>query len=302
MDVILSITMKKRAIFLTILCVMMVISNKQQVYAACDNVSQYGSITVKIPTLPTSGTYNVWTRMQIPDAEHSQYRLEINGKRCYEVGGSSITPSQWTWVSFQDGDLSSKVRYDFDKSVTNTAALIGTNPGVKIDRLLLIKTDCVPAGDGSNCQSDTLSTSAIDIAGATKVPPPSDGPVSGIIIPTQTISRAPATISKVIYAVDGKQIPTAQSFGIDTTLLINGSHHVAMQITMLNGSVTNEATTLTIENPQTALAPLKRWARLNQQTAVLISSVIGGILVLMSVLLILRHIRLQKRLLSFRGF
>ena len=281
---------------------MMIFSSRQRAVAACDNVTQYGAITVKIPLLPSKGTYNIWTRMQVPDQNHSQYRLEINGKNCFEVGGSSITPNTWTWVSFQDGDLSSRVRFNFNTLSSNTAKLIGSYKGVKIDRLLLIKTDCVPVADGSNCQSDIVSTSAIDIAGAAQIPPPSAGPVSGIIIPSQTISRFPEAIAKVIYAVDGKQIPAAHDFGIDTTLIGNGSHQIAMQITATNGTATNEATTLTVENPENALSPLRRWMRLNQGTAVALSSIAGGVLLLVSVLLISRHIRLQKRLLSFRGF
>ena len=294
--------MKKRSVLLSVLCLMMIISSRGRATAECNNVSQYGSITLKIPSLPTKGVYNIWTRMQVPDQTHSQYQLEINNDQCFEVGGSSIMPNVWTWVSFKDGDLSSKIRVDFNTVSLNTAKLIGINPGVKIDRLILIKTDCIPVADGSNCQSDAVSTSAVDIAGANQVPPPSTGPVSGIIIPTQTISRSPEAIAKVLYVVDSKQIPTTNGFGIDTTLLSNGSHQVAMQITNDYGIVTNESTTILVENPVNALSPLKRWIRLNQSTAVKLSSISGGIIVLLAIFLVVRHMRLQKRLLSFRGF
>jgi hypothetical protein len=269
--------MKKRAFFLGLLSLIMIASSRGRAVAACDNVAHYGAITVKIPNLPTKGTYNVWTRMQVPDMSHSQYRLEVNGLTCYEVGGSSITPGQWTWVSFQDGD-------------------------VKIDRLLLIKSDCVPIADGSNCQSDNPVVSSIDIAGATVVPPPSTGPVSGLIVPSQTISLAPENIAKVVYAADGRPMPTSTGFTLDTTLLNNGSHQIAIQITKTNGTVVNEATTLVVENAQSVFSPLQRWARLNQRTTVITSSVVGGIFLLIATLLIIRHIKLQKRLLNFRGF
>ncbi|MDB5182276.1 MAG: hypothetical protein JWO47_60 [Candidatus Saccharibacteria bacterium] len=280
----------------------MVASSHSRAIAACENVSSFGAVTVRIPTLPSSGIYNLWTRMQTPDTEHNQYNLEINGGSCFAVGGSSITPGQWTWVSFQDGDLSSKVHFNFDSTDKNTARLIGTEKDVKIDRLLLVKTDCVPAGDGSNCQSDSVAASAVDISGATQIPSPSTGPVSGLIIPSPTISQNEEAVLKVVYSADGKPIPTTKSYMLDTTLLSNGSHQIAMQISRTNGTTINEATTITVQNPEGALSPLTRWARLNQGTAVTISSVIGGLLLILATLLIVRHIRLQKRLLEFKGF
>jgi len=294
--------MKKRAIFLGLLCLMMISASRDRAYAACSNVSQFGAITVKIPALPSSGTYNIWTRMQAADTTHNQYSLEINGKNCYVVGGSSITAGQWTWVSFQDGDLSSKVRYDFNSKTNNSAKLIGTESGVKIDRLLLIKTDCTPIADGSNCQSSNITISAADTAGATQIPPPSNGPVSGLIIPSPTISQNKETISKVIYAVDGKQIPTATNNQLDTTLLGNGNHEVAIQTIKTNGTIVNEATTLIVENPQNAFSPISRWVRLNHHATVVASLITGGALLAIVIFLIIRRVLLNKRLLEFKGF
>jgi hypothetical protein len=294
--------MKKRALFLGLLCLIMVASSREKAIAACENVSEYGAVTVSVPKLPSSGTYNVWTRMQVPDATHNRYSLEINSTTCFEVGGSSITPGQWTWVSFQSGDLSSKVQYDFDAGAKNTARLIGTDKGVRIDRLLFVKTDCIPVADGTNCQSDSVTANAVDIAGATQVPPPDTGPVSGLIFPSQTIAQNQRSVLKVVYSVDGKPIPTAKNYMLDTTLLSNGSHQVAMQIQKTDGQTLNEATTLSVQNPQNAFSPLIRWARLNQGTAVAMSSIVGGLLLVVATFLIVRHIRLQKRLLEFKGF
>jgi hypothetical protein len=295
--------MKKRALLLSILSLLMIVSSRGSVMAAaCNDFSKYGSVSVGLPVLPSRGSYVVWTRMQVPDATHNQYELEISGTACYQVGGSSLTPGQWTWVNFQDGDLSNKVEHDFDHTSDNTVKLIGTQAGVKIDRLLLIKGDCVPTDLGANCQTNTVAIDPNDIAGATEVPPLSAGPVSGIIIPSQSIVRAPLTIAKVVYFSESQAIPTAYNNGIDTTLLSNGKHKITMQITATNGTVTNEATTLEVRNPQNAFSPIKRWVRLNAKTAVTISSVMGGLLVLTAVFLIYRHMKLQKRLLEFKGF
>lgn len=294
--------MKKRFYLLAILSLLMITSSKQTVLAVCDNTSKLGAVSVDIPKLATVGTYNIWTRMQAPDEAHNQYRLEINGQTCYEVGGSSITPNQWTWVSFQDGNLSSKVKFDFNEKSGNTAKLIGSQAGVKVDRLLLVKTDCVPIADGSNCQSSDVSSSAVDTSGATQIPSPSSGPVGGLIMPSTTITQNITSIQNVIYSVDGKQLPNSDGFVLDTTLLSNGSHQVAIQITKTNGLVINEATTINVENPENAFTPFRRWVRLNQSSAVWISSIVGGILLITAIFLIVRQIKLQRRLLEFKGF
>ena len=294
--------MKRLVFFVSLLVLIVFAPTKQTAAAACDNISQYGTVSVNIPALVTVGTYNIWTRMQAPDSTHNQYRLEINGNSCFAVGGSSITPGQWTWVSFQDNNQGSKVRYDFDSKTQNSAKLIGIQAGVKVDRLLLIKTDCVPVADGSNCQSSSVPVEAIDTAGASQVPPPSSGPVGGLVVPSSTISQNLQSISNVVYAVDGKQLPTASGQALDTTLLSNGSHTVAMRITKTNGTVINEVTTLNVENAENAFSPLRRWIRLNQHTLRVWGLAIGSILLITTLLLFIRQMSLRKRLLEFKGF
>ncbi len=295
--------MKKRLFFLSILSLLMVVSSKQTATAsACSSTENYGVLSLSLPELPRSGTYNIWTRMQAPDATHNRYRLEVNGQECYEVGGSSITPGQWVWVSFKGGDLTQKVRHNFEEVKGNKIRLIGSDSGVKVDRLLLVKNDCIPENLGNNCQSDAVPASAVQAEGASEVPPPSSGPVSGIVIPSTSISLKPSLISKVVYFSDGKAVPTAAGNGIDTTLLSNGSHRVSMHITRTDGTVLNEATTLNVENKQGAFSPLRRYIRLHTQAFIIWSLLLGGLLFVLVILLGIRHIKLQKRLLNFHGF
>ena len=292
----------KRLAFIALLSGLMIFSHAAKVVAdAGENTANYGVVALDVPTLPTRGAYVLWTRMQVPDDQHNRYRLEVNGNTCFEVGGSSVTPGEWEWVSFYGGNLSKTVRYDFDHTTENHFRLIGIDPGVRIDRILLIKNGCVPAGLGDNCQSTTASAT-FSLSGATEVPPASNGPVGGIVIPTQTIVNNADQITKVVYYADGAPIPTAYNFGIDTTLLRNGTHRISIQITKSNGMVINEATTLMVENKQGVWSPLVRWARLNAQDAIILSSVLGVCFVAGSVLLFVRHTKLQKRLLTFRGF
>jgi len=261
-----------------------------------------GSVLIGLPALPSRGRYTVWSRVQVPDDEHTRYKLEINHDACFMVGGSSITPREWTWVSFQDGILTNYVQYDFTHVTDNIVRLIGADAGVRVDRLLLVKNDCVPEGLGSNCTTDVVPVAAMDTKGATEVPPPSPGKVSGVVVPSQTVTRKPGSVKRVVYYADGEPMPATPNFGLDTTLLTNGTHRVTMQITQSNGSVSNEITTLDVENPESAFSPLRRWVRLNTRAAVIISSVNGGALLLAALFFIVRHIRLQKRLLHFHGF
>ncbi|CAN5412084.1 hypothetical protein BH10PAT3_BH10PAT3_6020 [soil metagenome] len=295
--------MKKRAFFITILSILMLVSNHSKATAAACTISgQHGIVSLAISKLPSRGTYTIWTRMQAPDDSHNRYRLEVNGENCYEVGGSSITPNTWVWVAFQDGNLSSKVQEDFDKTDGNKVRLIGSDAGVKVDRLLLVKTDCIPEGLGSNCQSSGVPLRATEVAGANELPPISTGSVSGTIVPSATLSHDPSVISKVVYFSDGSAIPTAAGNGLDTTLLENGMHRISLQITKTDGTVINEATTLYTDNAQNAFSPLRRMYRLHARSVIAVSTIAGVGLLAVAGFLIIRHVRLQKRLLNFHGF
>jgi len=293
--------MKKLALCLLLIATLL-LPLKGKVLAACQSDdNSYGAVTLQAPTLPSAGSYTVWTRLQVPSTTSNQYRLEINNSACYEVGGKGIEVGKWSWVSFQDNEPTRKISYDFEKASGNSLKLIGTNAGVKVDRILLVKTDCIPVDLGTNCESSGVAAT-VSTAGATEVPPPTSSEVSGLIVASTTVSQNPGTISKVVYFADSNMMPTATGFALDTTLLSNGAHRITMQITKLNGTVINEATTLQVSNKQNAFSPLKRWVRLNQSTAVLLSSIIGGALVVAATLLIVRHMKLNKRLLEFRGF
>lgn len=295
--------MKKLVLFVSILGLGILFSqNASATSAACTNKNTYGSVSLTLPLLPTRGTYTVWTRMQVPDATNTSYHLEINSNSCFQVGGKVIDPGVWTWVSYQDGDTNNEISYDFDQTSENKIVLIGSRKGVKLDRLLLVKNDCVPVNLGNNCQSDATPVAVSDVSGAAMVPPPSTGMVSGTIFPSNTIARDAALITKVVYYADGKPIPATDSFKLDTTLLGNGPHSITMQIQYADSSVINQVTNIEVANKQTAFSPVRRYIRLNTRTILTLSTVIGVILLLVLLLMIVRHTRLQKRLLVFRGF
>lgn len=295
--------MKKRALLLGVVSICTLFLNHGYASAAaCTDKEAYGQVSLALPVLPSRGTYTIWTRLQAPDSTHNRYHLEINGRDCFEVGSSASVPGQWVWVSSQSNSPNDKVRYDFDHTSDNTVTLIGSDAGVRIDRLLLVKNDCVPENLGNNCHSDTVPISIQATQGATEVPPTSSGPVSGVIIPSATVSQDASMITKVTYFSDDTLVPSTKNFGLDTTLLANGSHRISIQITKTDSTITNEVTTLQVNNKQTAFSPVRRYIRLHTRAAVTISSIIGVGLLGVLGLLAVRHIRLQKRLLTFRGF
>lgn len=269
------------------------------VFAACSTSNDsYGEVTLGLPKLPTTGTFNIWTRMQVPDSTNSAYELQINDTSCVLVGGGAV--GSWQWVNSQVGTEGAKVTYDFTQTSGNTFRLVGVKPGVKIDRLLLVRNDCTPVDLGTNCSS---SNSALEVgSGATEVPPISNGPVSGSVIPTSTISTDLSNVARVTYYVGSSAIPANDDFSLDTTLLQNGEQRVTINIVKKDGSTVDEATTLVVNNPENGFSGLWRWARLNKNILFGVGVGLTAVLVAIATFLTFKKARLKKRRLEFRGF
>lgn len=136
------------------------IPQEQASAAACQApASDYGSASVTADVSST-GTYRAWSRMNAPSTTNNSYLLEIDGKECFVVGdGSAISPNGWRWVDYQQGNTSSKINISLSAG-SHTFKLIGREPDVKLDRILLVAdSTCVPEGFGANCEtvSDTAA-------------------------------------------------------------------------------------------------------------------------------------------------
>ena len=60
----------------------------------------YGTDTLSV-TVPSTGTYSIWTRMQIPDSADNGILLNIDNTSCYNVGAnSSLATGSWQWVNY----------------------------------------------------------------------------------------------------------------------------------------------------------------------------------------------------------
>lgn len=267
--------------------------------AACES-GAYGTATIAIPTLPATGTYTIWTRMQAPNAENNQYQLEINGEACFTVGGSGAPANQWIWVASQNGNASSKTEFNFTHTTGNQARLIGIAPGVKVDRILVLQSDCVPTGTGDNCRLGN----AVVIQGSSGTTAQTlQQPVSGKILPASILSDNPSSVKRVVYLVDGQKLQEAEgAVPLDTTLLSNGAHIVTARVTTTDDKTTDYATNLTVNNVETFMSPLYRWLRLNKRALAYVGGAFGILSFVLLIFWFIRAIHLERQRLKFHGF
>lgn len=120
--------------------------------AACPApVTTYGGASYSAPA-STSGTFAVWSRVMVPDTTNKTFSLSIGDALCnVTVGNGAITPGQWVWVNYRDGNVDSKISIALTAGTYNVQ-LGGTKPGVKVDKIMLVQNlSCIPVNDGSNC-------------------------------------------------------------------------------------------------------------------------------------------------------
>lgn len=120
--------------------------------AACSVPSTtYGTDTLSV-NVSTAGTYNLWVRMEAPSTASNSIMVQLDNTNCYNVGGSSSTAlNSWQWINYQNGSTSQVMQATLSAG-THSMEFIGTEPGVSVDRaLLLTDGSCVPTGVGANC-------------------------------------------------------------------------------------------------------------------------------------------------------
>ncbi len=120
--------------------------------AACSiPTTTYGTDTMTA-AVPSTTTYSVWVRMKIPAITSNTIKLQVDGSNCYDVGGNSSMPvNTWTWVNYQNAVTTQTMTASLS-SGNHSLELIGTQPGVIIDNILLLADNsCVPTGTGVNC-------------------------------------------------------------------------------------------------------------------------------------------------------
>ncbi len=268
----------------------------QRAVAACPDTSEYGSVNLSLPTLPKRGQYNIWTRLQFAKPKEGRLLVEINDDKCIEVDGMGSVSNQWTWLQSDSG--AQKLTYKFDQTEGNRIKLIGATTGVKVDRVILTDSDCVPLDRGDNCQAGSVTLQTDDNQVNTV-----NGPVAGLIYPSLTIVNKQADIIKTTYYRGSQKIQSNNGASqLDTTLLPNGQNQVSIKLHMRDGSEITETAELQVSNTLSTLSPLWRWARINKEGLKTSALSFAIVVFIVSVLYLVRVLKRHRRLLTFHGF
>lgn len=265
----------------------------------CANTSTYGAVNLSIPDLSDTKGQTLWVRMQTPTPD-GKILAEINGRDCLTIGGD-VQTTDWSWQTWeQDGN---PVYVDFERPDGNFIKLIGVSDGVKIDRILLTKDTCVPEDYGTNCRNSLEQDELTITDDVSVLTPPSNEPVAGKILLSNTPQQYKSDLEKVEYSIDGKTIQTATTpEPFDTSLVENGKYKVNITTTLKNGEVFRESTVIDVKNSENVLTPIIRWIRHNMRIVSMVGAIIGGVIVLTILLLLVRAAYKRRKERSFHGF
>jgi chitodextrinase len=240
------------AITLTVLATMFFI---RPAHAACTSLpTTYGSATQTI-SVPSDGTYRIWSRILAPDTTNNSYYLEVDGTTCgVNVGDSAITANTWTWVDYKDGNNTTKIDIPLTTG-SHTISMIGKEPNVELDRIIVTTdTTCTPTGTGDNC----VTSSADAIPPTVSVTAPTSGATtSGSSVVLSANAADNVGVAGVQFKVDGNDNGTEDtsspySVTWDSTKVANGSHTItAVARDAAGNSTTSSSVSVTVSNSTT---------------------------------------------------
>lgn len=144
-------------------------------------------------SIPTSGTYTIWTRMMADVAADNSYYLQIDCGNPITVGGASLTAGAWSWVDYQNGSTSSVITANLTAG-SHTFNLTGKSPNLIVDRIVFSTvSSCVPTGTGDNCAIPPSSPTPTVAPTSTPTPTPTTNPThTPTPTPTPTVSGTPS--------------------------------------------------------------------------------------------------------------
>lgn len=201
-------------------------------------------------TVPSSNTYTIWTRMQIPDSSDNSILLEVDNTDCYNVGGnSSMATNTWEWVNYYDGNAANTISLPLTAG-SHTFEFIGTAGGVEVDRVLLLSdATCTPTGTGNNCDQTTTSDPTVSVT---------TGPSNGALVRGSISLNATATagtgdtISQAQLLMNGAAVQTVTSapynFSLNTLTYKDGTYTLTVQATDNQSLVGSTSESITVTN------------------------------------------------------
>jgi hypothetical protein len=221
-------------------------------HAACTSLpATYGSATQTV-SVPSDGTYRVWSRIMAPNTTNNSYYLEADGTTCgVVVGDSAITANTWTWVDYQGGTSTNKINLTLTAG-THSIRMLGKEQDVELDRVILTTdTTCVPTGTGDNC-GGIVDTTAPTVS----VTSPSAGAtVSGSSVAlSANASDAGSGVAGVQFKVDGTNVgaeDTTSPYSVtwNSTSVSDGGHTVtAVARDVAGNTTTSSSVSVTVNN------------------------------------------------------
>lgn len=223
------------------------------VKAACATLPTDKGVVTQTVNVSTTGTYKVWSRIMAPDTTNNSYYLEIDDTTCgVNVGDTAIAANAWTWGDYKDGNTASKISVTLSAG-SHTFRFVGKEPGVKLDRVLLLSDTCVPTGTGDNC-----ATSGSDATPpAVSVTAPTAGQTVSGTITVSANATDNVGVAGVQFKLDGANLgaeDTAGPFSVswNTTTAANGAHSLTAVARDAAGNITtSSAVSVTVSNTTT---------------------------------------------------
>jgi chitinase len=200
----------------------------------------YGTDTMSM-TIPSTGTYYIWTRMQAPTTSANEILLNIDNADCYDVGGSSsMTTGAWDWIDYSDGSTSSVIKASLTAG-THSLVLTGIEGGVSVDRIeALADSTCTPTSTGDNC------TPAVDTtpptATITSKPAAVTNSTSASFIFTGTDNVTATADLTYECSLDSAALGSCDKGTASYTGLAQGTHSFTVEAVDAAGNVSTPAT------------------------------------------------------------
>lgn len=143
---------------------------------ACSTGDVIGSATYTV-SVPETAQYRIWVRIQVPDMTNTNntngLKLEIDANQCFNITATdSAAVNQWIWVN-SDATASSTAHVTSQISAgSHTMKLLGMKAGVKVDKVILLKSDntCIPSNNFSNGDPGENCTTSAPVVTITATP------------------------------------------------------------------------------------------------------------------------------------
>lgn len=106
--------------------------------------------------LSGEGKYYLWSRVMAEDYNNNSFYFQIDGQCPITIGDISVPVDSWIWVS-KNGLVNKNIEIDLTRGM-HTFSIIGREPNVKIDRIILtVDSNCTPVLLGDNCINNSGS-------------------------------------------------------------------------------------------------------------------------------------------------